>query len=376
MQGMSDNETLYPEKEFDEDLKMLANIKPSYIGRAAGWWGMTWDTPSDLEHFARAKRTAQEVHKILPETILEAAVFEYASQNINNIRIPDWVYLALNEPTPTTPRNFVFKDIVYDDYETNTHHQWNEGKKSGAVDITKPEAKRWFMYRAGSYIQAGFEALHLGQVELMGELDPTHQHWWLLAGKIRQFAEKNALRKKVLLNGHTHGFIVNTQSTSQQLVFDLHAAPLRPNPKKRCLFESKENMPAKIELGFHDSIYKKSIGGVTPSGYSVNANPYFVEFDNYGISDHPGEYRKNDWMPWGYDEITWFSLLTKKERTKFIQYAVEQIRNWDALGSLMVAGRRGTTRPGVPWPGVTYRANLTSEWSDEETIRTLWKQEN
>jgi hypothetical protein len=43
-----------------------------------------------------------------------------------------------------------------------------------------------------------------------------------------------------------------------------------------------------LQEGFLDALYNKSKGGKTASGWKCKSLPYLVEFDNYGISKHPG----------------------------------------------------------------------------------------
>ena len=54
----------------------------------------------------------------------------------------------------------------------------------------------WVFYRAVRYIDAGFEAIHFGQVEATGNQDPNRgpvndpggRHWWSVLARIREFA--------------------------------------------------------------------------------------------------------------------------------------------------------------------------------------------
>lgn len=45
-----------------------------------------------------------------------------------------------------------------------------------------------------------------------------------------------------------------------------------------------------------------------PEQLAVRCLPHLVEFDNSGVSDHPGVADLNDHYVWGYDEITWFYM--------------------------------------------------------------------
>ncbi len=103
-----------------------------------------------------------------------------------------------------------------------------------------------------------------------------------------------------------------------------------------------------------------------------------VEFDNFGISDHPGEAQQDDHFMWGYDEITWFSLLPKNERNAFLEYANDWVPSHDPAGYLQMPGNRKITPGNGIW-GKRYRANTQTEdfpngYNQEETIKVLWRE--
>ena len=133
-----------------------------------------------------------------------------------------------------------------------------------------------------------------------------------------------------------------------------------------------------LKLGFSDGLYNKSKGGRTFSGWTCDHLPYFVEFDNYGVSRHPGQPNLNqkggfDWV-WGYDEITWFAHQTKDYRAKWLQYAWNWVRTTDTNGYLEMPGDRTASSPDIHW----YFANNPSPavpngLGDEEAIRAIWE---
>ena len=66
-------------KQFDEDLRMIKNVGAKQIGRVACiWW--SGDVKVDVEaHFATAKTAADRLHKMDPELMLQACIFETVS---------------------------------------------------------------------------------------------------------------------------------------------------------------------------------------------------------------------------------------------------------------------------------------------------------
>ena len=118
-------------------------------------------------------------------------------------------------------------------------------------------------------------------------------------------------------------------------MFDLHSFPSRPKSVK-----GKPHQ-AILEKGFSDSIYGRSAGGRTPSGWSCKALPYIVEIDNFGSSDHPGQYRESDRIHvWGWDEIGWFIKLPETYRNEWLEYAYKWVRETDPNGFFQLPLRR------------------------------------
>jgi hypothetical protein len=146
-----------------------------------------------------------------------------------------------------------------------------------------------------------------------------------------------------------------------------------------------------LKVGFSDGIYNRSRGGIAPAGWTCDHLPYLVEFDNYGVSQQPGQARADggqfNWI-WGYDEITWFARQNKEYRADWLRYAWHWVRTTDPNGYLEMPGSRqitnghfrlggnGAAKPYSgrrPW----YHANNPSAAvpdgrGDEETIRAIW----
>jgi len=221
----------------------------------------------------------------------------------------------------------------------------------------------WFYYRARRYIDAGYEALHLGQVHLMNQNDPGHVYWQEILSRIRDYASENARRRLVLIDAHTHGIVEDGK-----LLFDFHSYPLR--------IKEVANRPQEgiLEVGRIDSIYGKSKGGITPSGWHAENLPYLVELDNWGASERPGE-RMGEWWTWGYDEISWFAHQPEEYRNKWLEYAWNWLRETDPNGWLQMPAARVLHTP-VNGIGI-YRANTRSTvmphgFNQEETIKRIW----
>src|SRR3546814_14778052 len=63
-------------------------------------------------------------------------------------------------------------------------NHWREGKS--VPDITRPETQMWVYFLARKYIDTGIEAIHFGQVELIGIEDykTNFPSWWSVLDRI------------------------------------------------------------------------------------------------------------------------------------------------------------------------------------------------
>ena len=342
--------------DLDDNIRMIKHIGAKYIGRALCLWNAENDFTNNLD---RAREAVPRVRAADPDIVLEACVFETVTPKINQIAIPDWVFTAFS--LPAERRNFRFDDIIYPEGQRRAM-----GRGAQVPDESQLETQMWFYYQAVSYIDVGCEGIHFGQVEIMNRNDPNNNHWAHLLGMVRDYAAKHARRHMVICDGHvpTGGLMHDGNP-----LLDFNAFPLR-------IMETPEKpMEAILKLGFSDGLYSKSKGGKTFSGWTCNHLPYFVEFDNYGASRHPGQPNTKgefNWV-WGYDEITWFAHQSREYRSNWLQYAWNWVRNTDTNGWLEMPGSRTASSPDTRW----YFANNPSAAvptgsGDEEAIRAVW----
>ena len=342
--------------DLKDNIRMLKSIGAKYVGRALCLWGAENDFTN---HIARARAEVPQVLAADPDLILEACVFETVSPRVNQIAIPGWVFTAFG--LPAEERNFRFDDIIYPEGQRRPM-----GRNAQVPDESRLETRMWFYYQAVSYIDVGCEGIHFGQVEIMNKNDPDNVHWAQLLGMVRDYAARHARRHMVLCDGHvpTGGLMHGGNP-----LLDFNAFPLRikevPDKPEEAI----------LQLGFSDGLYNKSKGGKTFSGWTCDHLPYFVEFDNYGVSRHPGQPNEQgqfDWI-WGYDEVTWFAHQPQDYRAKWLQYAWNWVRNTDTNGWLEMPGSRTAVSPDTRW----YFANNPSPavptgLGDEDAIRVVW----
>jgi hypothetical protein len=342
----------------DDNVRMLTHVGAKYIGRSICLWG---GEASLLQNFERARQLVPQVRAADPEMILEACIFEIVTTDVEQVPVPVWAFIALG--LPVEKRNFHYEAILYP--AAQRRRSW--GRNGGVPDVSQTETQMWFYFLAASYIDLGFEGIHWGQMEIMDDNDPHLDHYARVFALVRAYAAKHARRKMVLCNAHVpSGGLVR----DGELLLDFHAFPLRV---KEVPVHPQE---AILQVGYLDSIFLRSKGGRTYSGWQCEHLPYLVELDNYGASKHPGEPGQgNDWV-WGYDEISWFANQSKEYRSEWLRYAWNWVRKTDPDGYLEMPGSRTETSPlnDRRW----YFANAPSVavlegLGDEEAIRAIWK---
>jgi len=340
----------------DDNIRMLKNVGAKFAGRAIYMWGGEQRLDGLLDG---AAPIVQKVHAADPDIVLQAAAFEIVSEQVETLPIPKWVFDEFT--LKPEDRNFNYEAMLYDD--GHRVNQWRRG--SSVPDMSKLETRMWFFYLSARYIDIGVEAIHFGQVEIMDDRDPNHIGWRDMMARVRRYAAKHARRHFLLCDAHVpSGGIVH----DGKLMFDFHSFPLRID---EVVAEPQKGV---LKVGYLDSIFTRSKGGVTPSGWSCQSLPYIVELDNFGSSGKPGQNIGAHWI-WGYDEICWFAHQPEEYRNYWLKYAWDWIRTNDKNGYLQMPGSRTLADlvNGKNW----YWANTPSEkvptaFGQEETIKAIW----
>lgn len=340
----------------DDDIRMLTRIGAKFIGRAA----LQWATPTDFEtFFEQAGRQAARVHEADPQMILQAAILECLDDGVNRVAIPPWVFEAFD--LKPEERHFQYEAMLFDGGQFRDF--WLPGWS--VPDISKIETRLYFYWRAARFIDLGFEAIHFGQIEFMGQNDPDFHYWDGLLTRVRTYARTHARRRMVLCDGHTHG-----RAIDGRLLFDFHSYPLRIGEVVERTHEGV------LAVGRLDSIYGRSLGGIAPSGWKCDHLPYLVEMDNFGKSGKGGEILGAHWI-WGWDEIDWFARQGEDARNRWLRYAWDWVRQNDPNGFFQIPTRRILHDPADNrWE---YHANRPSEacppgFNQEDAILGIWSE--
>ncbi len=343
--------------DLDENIRMLKSIGAKFIGRSLCLWG---GEAALLRNLERAKLQSATVRAADPDMILQACIFEIVTTQVEQVPVPEWAFAAFG--MSSEQRNFRYADMLYPNGRFKDH--WRAGHS--VPDVSRPETKLWFYFLGASFIDAGCEAIHLGQTELMNKNDPNLDHYSQVLTLIRSYAARHARRHMVLCDSHVPSGGLVRQG---ELLMDFHSFPLR-------IMELPEKPEeAILKVGFSDGIYGRSKGGLTFSGWNCEHLPYLVEIDNWGVSRQPGQPKAGAIWIWGYDEITWFAHQSQQYRSNWLAYARDWVRRTDSNGFLEMPGSRTLAFPadGKHWYFANNASSAVPEgFGDESAIRSIW----
>lgn len=314
-----------PTPIFEEDLRMHLRIGAKYLGRAASFsWGGNLSKAQVDDHFRQAKEIAKKIHAADPEIILQAGIFEIVYRGtVNNTEIPAFVFEAFGQPV--VKRNFSYVDVAFPSGHEYGPGFWGTGLDGAIPKIANLEAQMYFYYNICRYIDAGFEAVHIGQAEKMMEYKnvTNANEWDKVLTLARQYASKKARRGVVLFDAHS-GIDSGGLKVGNRLLLDIQGAALVPNETK------KQDGAMMCEVSHHQdnwlSWIGRTAGGIHPLGFEVEQNFTILEFDNYGGNGKPGIPTFKAFYNWGYDDVTWFALQPEWYRNQFLLETDEFLR--------------------------------------------------
>ena len=343
----------------DDDIRLIRNIGAKFIGRSIYRWGQE-SRLNDPAFFAYAKKMVDAVHAFDPEVVFQGCLFEQVSADVNNLKIPAWVFTGFG--LPVEDRTFSCDAII----KRQGGGSNRPGRRGGVPIINNLQTRLWFYYLAVSYINVGCEAFHLGQVGLIGADDRDLQVYSEFLAKVRAYAKTRARRHLVLMDGHVPNGGMVKDGVS---LLDFNSFPMRIKAVPEKPYEGV------LEVGHLDAIFKRSKGCISPSGWRCESLPYLVEFDNFGRDRVTNVANPRSMFCWGWDEISWFALQPEAYRNKWLLYAYNWIKQTDPNGHLQMPVTRMITCPNQTLR--TYFANTKSStcpvgYSQEETIKKIW----
>ncbi|MBS1589493.1 MAG: hypothetical protein JST52_07765 [Bacteroidetes bacterium] len=287
-----------------------------------------WDWPI---HLNRCHATVKDIKIIDSSIVVQAAVNEYIDvATVNSFDIPDYVFKEFS--LPYTKRHFDIYKMAYLDFMSNQSHVWSSAGLTNGMpnaikpDITQLESQMWYYYCATQFIDMGCESINFADIGQIIQADTALSYCASLFLRIRNYANGNGKIRFLLITGHH----VKGLKRGNNLLFDFASSPIRPFEYGSANFNGGG---AKIDFTgcMPWSIYGRTIGGITPSGWGCAHLLGSVFLDNYGNSGNP-----NTWgVPmkgcnlYHFDEITWFALQDKSYRERWLKYAFYKIRCMD-----------------------------------------------
>jgi hypothetical protein len=378
MQTLSDIQGVgnLSETERQRDISMLVNIGAKFVGRIGGWWENGYGQQNLDAIFQKVSQNVSDLKSYDPTIICQGAIFEYVSPTVNSFNIPSYVFNAFSQPIIS--RTFNYSSMIYPgpaSQYTIYARQMTETERQTIPDITSLETQMWIYCMATRFIDAGCEAIHFGQAEIMNLRDVGNQNWWSLLSKIRAYSI-NKNRGTVLCDAHSPsgGIYYDSNPNSplpiydRQLVFDFPSSPLGlAQYNNNCTLTLQ---PSTIDPNHSGVFYTKSKGGKNPQGWDSKSNPFLVELDNGGIGDIVGCNGSPSWFTYGWDDISWFSQQPEDYRNDFLKYAYYKVKCIDLNGHFEMPGRRNINTV-VGGTESLYRANTTF-FNQQQTITDLW----
>ena len=359
---------LSDEAAFRENLRMVLNTGAKYLARSDTSW-----IPNAGEYtvYPDWKERITFAHSCDPELVFEACIFETTSRAVEEIPIPAWVFEEFG--LPVEERCFSYEAMLFE--SGRDVNLW--GEDFSVPDMTNLETQMFFYYRACTYIDLGFEGLHMGQIYRIGAEDAGWACWQSMLNRVRAYAKEHARRGFVFINAHTLGMT----GPDGSLLFDFHCYPLAavlPEGAVDHVATEKDPQPMVMTTvnNPNGNLIGRSLGGKTYSGWSCDSLPYFVELDNY-CGYIPDQVNKAVDC-WGFDQISWFANQPANYRRFWLDYAYNWMRDTDPVGYFEIPGiRTAALKVGEnSYRQLTYYCNSSKNhpngFGDEEAIRNIW----
>jgi len=119
----------------DDDLRMMENTGVKFAGRAIWMWG----EESRIDDLVKkGEPFAKRIHRMDPDIILQGAIFEIVTTDVDRIPVPASIFEEFG--LKTEARNFRYEDMLYP-FRRRVDH-W--GKGASVPDMSRLETRMWF----------------------------------------------------------------------------------------------------------------------------------------------------------------------------------------------------------------------------------------
>lgn len=375
-------------QRYCDDIQVLTQINAQFIRRAAGLWQDYWELEPPHDYWDKAAQTVIDINRAydcanLRRPIIQAAILENVTTDVNNITIPQYVKNAF-----LTDPDYINSAVYYS--VPNLFDRLNITNGNNTPDLNRIEARMWFYYLATNYIDRGYRALHMGDIGVMTTNDIGNVKTYFLLNKIRSYAALQPSAPFVLIDAHVHHdyYLYNTNL----LLLDFNSAPTRVEEittldGSPCDIAASipyainpVRLNAKLEVDPTCGIIGNSTGGVSPLGCNYPYTPYFIEIDHCPYDTTYGSLQATNSCGniWGTDEINWYyNIQSDQCREHLINKLYKQVRGIQYRGFFQPVGSRGVDvshqnfNNGFVWRNERYR--LFDHPTTITSIANLWK---
>ena len=338
-------------QRYCDDISLLIDLNIAFVRRAAGLWTSEHLMKVDGPYYTASQQTIIDINRAydcagLRQPIIQAAILENITMDINKVPIPQYVVDAFSNDLDFDSLRYSGSNLFF-----NSCHLVKEGC-IGYPDLNKVEARMWYYYLATKYIDFGYKALHMGQIKIIAEFDAGNTKTYNLFQSIRNYASNK--RSFVIIDAHTTQDIFLEQTN--KLLLDFNSSPTRPTDTYDNLLGASCSEDLKTMITGSEGIYGKSKGGVSPLGCYYEQTPYFVELDHYDpYPGNAGQFYPEEYIVWGYDEQNYFYNLSSGCKSDFVKYAYFRLREIDYNGFFQFPGRNGVGSWEIPGDKTIFR---------------------
>lgn len=281
------NTAHYCPDKYCDNVNFFAEINATMIFSAFGPWGSLHNLKDGTALWKSMKSIPVDINAAydlanLRRPVIQAGIYEHipvtSSGAYPNFPIPQWVVDTFEANDAEFPQYSNFYNSLSGPPNFDRSNIAGNGG-SGEVatdrwDVTKIEARMWIYYLAVSYIDAGYTALHIGDINAWGskdfQLSPPYHYTALLIDLIRSYA--NDLGKTVL---------ISTENPPSGNLYDPHfqGDPNYPGVKK--LIFDFDN--AAIRLREVNDIWNYCDNSIDPLPLEAINKYNFTECDNQNL---------------------------------------------------------------------------------------------
>lgn len=341
--------------EAQEHIRMVQDVGAKHLSRSL----YIRSNENDLDDvLSDAEPLISQINAADPEIMCEAAIYNIISRDIERIEIPTDI-LKLFDQTEF-PSYFSFNSMTHEEIDS-----LNLKSDEGLLDLSKVKARMWYVYLAQEYIKMGIEVINLMHFQNV-IVDTTAMNLALdMTNKIRSIGDSLGRRGFVLMTAVTNRSIVR----DRQNLLDFNSYYIRPK-------KGENAIEVVHQYNFHDAIYGNSRGAINPIGKTVETLPYVVFFSS-GTSNGKITLNHGDDYVWGYDEISWFSILNRKDKIAFLESQADWVKRKDLVGFLQMPGIVPLFVNTPPYREQLFYCNKKSSRIDksynlEKAIRNIW----